>query len=134
MADTHHKPQTVISKTQRNQKNEYTSTGHENGKSEPVTPRTQLRQCTVGYRPNGGQPDPLPQITLKGHWLKEAGFETGTLLQVRVMNGCLVLTAQPAPAPVPEIMQTLKRVCKFSPRKQQQVAGFIEGITASRKR
>jgi toxic protein SymE len=38
------------------------------------------------------------------------------------MPGCLVITVQeplPAPPPEPEIMQTLKKVCKFSGRKQQ---------------
>jgi toxic protein SymE len=129
MADAHHKPRAIISKTQRNLKNEYTSTAHENGKSDPVTPRTQLRQCTVVYRPNGGQPYPLPQITLKGHWLKEAGFATGTPLQVRVMNGCLVLTAQEPPPPEPELMQALKKVCKLSARKQRQVTELIEVIS-----
>ena len=68
-------------------------------------------------------------ITLKGAWLDDAGFETGTPLKVRVMPGCLVLTAQeplPAPPPEPEIMQTLRRVCKFSARKQKQVTELIE--------
>jgi toxic protein SymE len=51
------------------------------------------------------------------------------------MPGCLVLTAQeplPAPSPEPEIMQTLKKVCKLSGRKQQQILEFIEVITAKR--
>ncbi|MGV3069951.1 SymE family type I addiction module toxin, partial [Proteus mirabilis] len=28
---------------------------------------------------------------LKGHWLKEAGFETGFTFTVKILNGCLVL-------------------------------------------
>ncbi|HAF2412788.1 TPA: type I toxin-antitoxin system SymE family toxin [Salmonella enterica] len=30
-----------------------------------------------GYRPNRGQPDPLPQLTIKGCWLEALGFRTG---------------------------------------------------------
>ncbi|NIG87162.1 type I toxin-antitoxin system SymE family toxin [Serratia symbiotica] len=44
-------------------------------KSEPVTP--QARKCVVGYRSNGGKPNPTPQLTLKGHWLEPLGFTTG---------------------------------------------------------
>ncbi|WP_368939096.1 SymE family type I addiction module toxin [Proteus mirabilis] len=30
-------------------------------------------------------------MNLKGHWLKEAGFETGFTFTVKILNGCLVL-------------------------------------------
>ena len=43
--------------------------------SEPATP--QARRYTVGYRPNGGRPNPSPQLTIKGKWLEELGFTTG---------------------------------------------------------
>lgn len=33
-------------------------------KSEPATP--QARKSIIGYSPNGGKPNPLPQLTLKG--------------------------------------------------------------------
>ncbi|HHE6469499.1 TPA: SymE family type I addiction module toxin [Providencia rettgeri] len=32
------------------------------------------RQYTVGYAPNRGKPNPSPQLTLSGNWLKEKGF------------------------------------------------------------
>ncbi|MCU7929126.1 MAG: type I toxin-antitoxin system SymE family toxin [Candidatus Thiodiazotropha sp. (ex Dulcina madagascariensis)] len=35
---------------------------------------------------------PVPWIQLKGHWLKQAGFEIDAPVKVRVMPGCLVLT------------------------------------------
>ncbi|MBL1276435.1 MAG: type I toxin-antitoxin system SymE family toxin [Ectothiorhodospiraceae bacterium] len=38
---------------------------------------------------------PIPWIQLKGHWLQQAGFEINTPVKVRVMEGCLVLTAEP---------------------------------------
>lgn len=37
---------------------------------------------------------PVPWIQLRGHWLKQAGFEINTPVKVRVMDGCLVLTAE----------------------------------------
>ncbi|TQC75910.1 SymE family type I addiction module toxin [Pantoea dispersa] len=106
MADTHHKP-------------------------EPVTPQVPVRKSIVGYRPNGGKPGAVPQILLGGQWLTEEGFTTGTPLDVRVLNGCLIITAEEIPESTqePEIMQTLRQVCKFSARRQRQVADFIAGIS-----
>jgi len=40
--------------------------------SEPAVP--QARKSIVGYRPNGGRPNPLPQLTIKGRWLEQWGF------------------------------------------------------------
>ena len=36
----------------------------------------------------------VPWIQMKGHWLRQAGFEIDTPIKVRVMDGCLVLTAE----------------------------------------
>ncbi|WP_166665270.1 SymE family type I addiction module toxin [Scandinavium goeteborgense] len=69
---------------------------------------------------------------LNGRWMEEAGFTTSINLDIRVMPGCLVRTAQdpePTPPPEPEIMQTRKKVCKLSGCKQQ-ILEFIEVITA----
>ncbi|MBU9821460.1 type I toxin-antitoxin system SymE family toxin [Rahnella sp. BCC 1045] len=57
--------------------------------SEPATP--QARQSIVGYRPNHGQPDPYPQITLKGRWLGQLGFTTGQKLEVITQPGQLII-------------------------------------------
>ena len=38
---------------------------------------------------------PMPWINLQGQWLEAAGFAIHTPIKVRVMEGCLVLTAQP---------------------------------------
>jgi len=37
---------------------------------------------------------PVPWIQLKGFWLQQAGFDINTPIKVRVMDGCLVLTAE----------------------------------------
>lgn len=108
-------------------------------KSEVVTteaPELKTRRYTVGYIRDWQTHEPAPSITLKGYWLEDAGFKTGTPLKVRVMPGCLVLTAE-EPLPVepsePEIMKTLRKVCKLSGRKQRQVTDFIEVITAKKQ-
>ncbi|GLR10912.1 endoribonuclease SymE [Mixta theicola] len=104
-------------------------------KPEVVTteaPELKTRRYTVGYIRDWKTHNRATSITLKGAWLDDAGFETGTPLRVRVMPGCLILTAQelpPAPPPEPEIMQTLKKVCKLSARKQRQVTDLIEVIS-----
>ncbi|WP_336797042.1 hypothetical protein [Erwinia aphidicola] len=47
---------------------------------------------------------------------------------MRVMNGCLVLTAE-IPPPEPEIMQTLRQLCpKLSARKQRELMDVIQVI------
>nr|WP_314424696.1 endoribonuclease SymE [uncultured Erwinia sp.] len=98
---------------------------------------TTTRAYTVGYVRDSRTFEPAPAVTLKGNWLAEAGFTTGTPLDVRVMPGCLILTAQePRPEPAePEVVATLRRACKkLSARKQQQVADFIQVITGPQKR
>nr|WP_154325000.1 SymE family type I addiction module toxin [Pantoea sp. 201603H] len=84
----------------------------------------------MGYIRDWKTHNKATSITLKGGWLDEAGFETGfetgTPLKVRVMPGCLVLTAQ---EPEPALMQALKKVSKLSARKQRQVTELIEVIS-----
>ncbi|GAB2932778.1 hypothetical protein GCM10011328_34980 [Hafnia psychrotolerans] len=74
-------------------------------KSEVVTtevPELKTRRYTGGYILDWQTHEPEPTITPKGYWLEDAGFETGTPLKVRVMPGCLVLTAQ---EPLPHHLQ-----------------------------
>ena len=110
MAETHHKP-------------------------EIATPTT--RYYTVGYV-SDTKYQPVPAVTLKGHWLKEMGFNTGTALEVKVLPGCLILAAQeqlPELPAEPEVVTTLKRACKkLSDRKQREISAFIELVAAPQKR
>lgn len=103
-------------------------------KPEVVTteaPELKTRRYTVGYIRDWKTHNKATAITLKGGWLNDAGFETGAALKVRVMPGCLVLTAQ---EPEPELMQALKKVCKLSARKQRQVTELIQVVTAPKTR
>lgn len=56
------------------------------------------RQLTVSYASRYPDCSRIPAITLKGQWLEAAGFATGTVVDVKVMEGCIVLTAHP-PSP-----------------------------------
>ncbi|MCG8711118.1 type I toxin-antitoxin system SymE family toxin [Brenneria sp. 4F2] len=51
------------------------------------------RYQRVGYRPNRGD-TATPAITISGKWLQGGGFSTGQPFKLRVMPGCLVITAQ----------------------------------------
>ncbi|CDG87910.1 SymE family type I addiction module toxin [Xenorhabdus bovienii] len=41
--------------------------------------------------PQNDKANAPPAIHLKGQWLKQAGFEIGGTLTVKIMDGCLVL-------------------------------------------
>ncbi|MEM6160090.1 SymE family type I addiction module toxin [Erwinia sp. P6884] len=70
--------------------------------------------------------------------MEEAGFGTGTPVDVRVIQDCLIITKkepQPELPAEPEVVTTLKRACKkLSGRKQQQIAEFIRVIATPQKR
>lgn len=57
--------------------------------SEPAVP--QARKSTVGYRPNGGRPNPLPQLTIKGRWLEQWGFIRGQPVSIIAEQGQLII-------------------------------------------
>lgn len=77
---------------------------------------TSCTALTISYRPNGGLPEPLAQITLKGNWLSEAGFITGRPLDVRVLPDCLVVTLRepkPEPPDEPDVVTQLRQIAVF---------------------
>ncbi|QNQ22631.1 type I toxin-antitoxin system SymE family toxin [Kosakonia sp. SMBL-WEM22] len=69
-------PQATISKTQRRYKVSYVRVRHEN-----------RRNIAKTYYSSH------PSLTLKGDWLKEAGFDTGRGVTVKVSEGCLTIIA-----------------------------------------
>lgn len=67
-------------------------------------------------------------LRLNGHWMEEAGFTTGTPLDVRVMPGCLVITTLPKES---SLMKVLTKTTSSLPEKeQQQVLAFLQGVAA----
>ena len=97
---------------------------------EPEVSPANNRRLTVSYASRYPDYTRIPALTLKGQWLEAASFATGTEVDVKVMDGCIVLTAKPQE---PELVQSLRQVSKLSPRKQKQVQAFI-GVISSKTR
>lgn len=53
------------------------------------------RRYTIGYQPKRGDCT-TPAIHLSGKWLREAGFDTGTVITVKIEQGCLLLIPESA--------------------------------------
>lgn len=58
--------------------------------------------------------------------MEEAGFTTGTKIDVRVMPGCLVITARPTVTPLMQVFNKAKEL----PESKQQVMAFLQGVAA----
>ncbi len=67
---------------------------------------------------------------VKGQWLEATGFAIGTKIDIKVIEGCIVLTVKP---PEPELMLTLRQANKLPARKQKQVQEFIGVISGKAK-
>ena len=98
--------------------------------TEPEVSPENNRKGTVSYASRFEDRQRIPAIIMKGQWLEAAGFTTGTTFDVRVMPGCIVLTAKLPEPEEPALLQSLRRVCKLSARKQQQVQEFVDVISA----
>lgn len=83
------------------------------------------RHLTVSYATRHPDYQRIPALTMKGQWLEAAGFATGTAVDLKVMNGCIVITAKPTE---PELTAALRQVSKLSARKQKQVQALINTI------
>ncbi len=57
--------------------------------SSEKTAKTQ-RRYTVGYMPNRGDTS-TPALHLSGKWLRDAGFDTGMNVTVKIADDCIVL-------------------------------------------
>ena len=101
--------------------------------TDPEVSPANNRLGTVTYASRYPDYTHVPAIIMKGQWLEAAGFATGTAVDVKVMEGCIVLTAQPPAAAESELMQSLRQVCKLSARKQRQVQEFIGVIAGKQK-
>ncbi|MDH2913620.1 endoribonuclease SymE [Kosakonia sp. HypNH10] len=100
---------------------------------EPEVSPANNRQLTVTYASRYPDYSRIPAIIMKGQWLEAAGFASGTGVDVKVMEGCIVLTARKAASQESELMQSLRRACKLSARKQKQVQEFIGVISGKQK-
>ena len=66
-------------------------------------------------------------LRLNGRWMEEAGFATGTKIDVLMMPGCLVITALPNVTP---LMKVLNKTKELPETEQQQVMAFLRGVIA----
>ena len=141
MADTNLKPGTAIAKTQSkfladNSENlETVRKNNDRRLSKKAEPKV-LRDMTVSYvsiRHYDRKTNRTKRYTrsaslrLNGTWMEEAGFTTGTKLDVRVMPGCLVITARPTVTP---LMKFLNKIKELPEHEQQQIMAFLEGVMA----
>ncbi|MEB7600236.1 endoribonuclease SymE [Raoultella terrigena] len=97
--------------------------------TDPEVSPTNNRHLTVSYATRHPDYQRIPALTMKGQWLEEAGFDTGTEVDLKVMNGCIVITAR---QPEPELTASLRRVGKLSARKQKQVQVLIDAIAGKK--
>lgn len=95
----------------------------------PEVSPTNNRHVTVSYTTRAPDFTRVPPLIMRGQWLEAAGFSTGTKVDVKIMDGCIVLTAQQPAPEEPELLKSLRQVCKLSTRKQKQVQDFIGIIT-----
>ncbi|GKX55708.1 hypothetical protein SOASR030_18200 [Leminorella grimontii] len=87
-------------------------------RSSSTSPAKTQRRYTVGYEPNHGDTS-TPALHLSGKWLREAGFETGVGVTVKIAGDCIVLI--PDNDEVHELRKQIKQV-------KQAVKGLKEGI------
>ncbi|HFL5522017.1 TPA: endoribonuclease SymE [Salmonella bongori] len=83
------------------------------------------RKGAVSYASRFEDHQHIPAIIMKGQWLEAAGFATGTKIDIKVMEGCIVITAKQPEQEEPALLQSLRRASKLSARKQKQVQEFI---------
>ncbi len=84
------------------------------------------RVFTVSYATRYGDYTRIPAFIMKGLWLNEAGFSTGTKVDVKVMKGCMILTSRQGE---PEIEKLMRELSQLPDQKQQQVMDFVGVIS-----
>jgi toxic protein SymE len=141
MADANLKPGITIAKTQskflagNTEKHEPVRKNNDRSLLKKAEPK-ELRNMTVSYvRTRHIDPATLrtthytcrASLRLNGRWMEEAGFTTGTKLDVRVMPGYLVITTRPTDTPLIQVLNKAKELPEYE---QQQVIEFLQGVIA----
>lgn len=88
------------------------------------------RLFTVSYASRFHDHARIPAFIMKGYWLDAAGFSTGIKVDVKVMKGCMILTAREPEQEETEIEKLVREVSKLSARKQKHVTEFVGVISA----
>ncbi|MEI2606020.1 SymE family type I addiction module toxin [Erwinia aphidicola] len=61
---------------------------------EPEAAAPELHHCRVGYVRNPPKYWDVPLLRISGQWLADAGFPRGTPVEMRVVNGCIMITVR----------------------------------------
>lgn len=74
---------------------------------------------------------PVPNIQLKGFWLKDAGFPINAPITVQAMQECIVITLAPdRPMPKPEMSNDMEYrylfIERLSREHQEPILGMID--------
>ena len=92
-----------------------------------ITPEVTIsktqRRCTVGYRPNRSD---TPVIKISAKWLREAGFEIGTGVTVKISEGCLILIADNNE--VQELRRELYQVKQVVKEMKNGISGVLREV------
>ncbi len=75
--------------------------------------KVSYRNLTVSYASRYKDFVYTPAIMMKGLWLEAAGFTIGTIVDVMVMNGTILLTTN-RPPKKPKIMTSLELINKMT--------------------
>lgn len=86
-----------------------------------TSPAKTQRRYTVGYARGRGDAD-TPSLLLSGKWLREAGFDTGVGVTVKIAGDCIVLI--PDNDKVHELRKQLQQV-------KQALKGLREGMVGA---
>ncbi len=60
----------------------------------PEAAAPELHHGRVGYVRNPPKYADVPLLRISGQWLADAGFPRGTPVEVRVVNGCIMITVR----------------------------------------
>lgn len=80
------------------------------------------RRYKIGYSPNQGDTS-TPLLQLSGKWLREAGFDTGIGVTVKIARDCIVII--PDNATEHELREELKKA-------QMLIKGMSHGMKEAR--
>lgn len=92
------------------------------------TNKLNVRQIKVSYIRRYSDYLAVPLLQLKGLWLKAAGFTTNTPVEVRIMPGCIVLTARPLSPEEAELEQAIRQVGTLPDLQRRQILEMIAVI------
>ena len=92
-----------------------------------ITPEVTIsktqRRCTVGYLPNRSA---TPVFKISAKWLREAGFEIGTGVTVKISEGCLILLADNNE--VQELRRELYQVKQVVKEMKNGISGVLREV------